>query len=221
MPPTVVLNTFEGKRITDSVSIPNHYIQGSSTRIQITSYLFENPDDINIEYGMFADYLIPIMTNSQFTETTENPWKKLDVFTLIRDKEGQEFTITFPPCLNIQMHHENFTNNKPLITWDSHPDAKNGYLVLVLVKDKDGTAFDNGTGYFALAYNAYTKETQVQMYSNRVTFTATSSTLEEIPPSLNKGDFIIIEVFALDGSGSLDMQAKKGAYFMDSTILYR
>ncbi len=117
------------------------------------------------------------------------------------------------------MHHDNFTNNKPVITWDAYPGA-NGYFVMVLVKEKDEYALAEGD-YFAAAYHGYTRETQIQMQSNRVTFTKTSTSLHEIPPSIVKGDFIVVEVYALDNSGSLNTQTHKGAYLMDSTIINR
>ncbi len=91
MPPLTYLSTFEGSRITLDISVPNNSIQGSSTRIQVTSYLFDNPDNLNIEAGFFASSPALYMSNSNFSESTENPWRKADVFTLIRDTDYQEF----------------------------------------------------------------------------------------------------------------------------------
>jgi len=222
MPPLTYLNTFEGSRITINASALNSSIQGSSTRIRITSYLFDDPSNLNLEPGFFASRLVPLMmTDSHFSESTQNPWQKPDVFIINRNMTGQEFTVTFPRRLNIKMNHDNFTNNRPTITWDSYPNASYGYYVQVLVKNIDETAYDNKDSYFAKAYEAYTKEPKVTVFSNMISFTNTYTTLHEIPPKVVKGDFMVIEVFVLDGSGSLDTQAKKGALLMDTKIINR
>jgi hypothetical protein len=222
MPPLTYLSTFEGSRITLNVSALNSSIQGSSTRIQVTSYLFDDPSELNFESGIFASRFVPLMvTDSHFSESTNNPWQKPNVFTLIRDANYQEFTISFPTRLNIKMEHDNFTNNRPIITWDSYPNASHGYYVHVLVRNKNRTAYDNRENYLTTAYEAYTKEPKVTVFSNLITFTNTYTTIHEIPPSIEKGDFMIIEVFVLDGSGSLDMQAQKGAILMSKKIINR
>ncbi|WP_461255826.1 DUF4382 domain-containing protein [Treponema sp. R80B11-R83G3] len=222
MPPLTYLSAFEGSRITLNVTALNSSIQGSSTRIQIISYLFDDPSNLNLESGFFASRLVPLMmTDSHFSESTQNPWQKPDIFKINKDMTGQEFTITFPRRLNIQMQHDNFTNNRPVITWDSHPNASHGYFVHVLVRNKNRTASDDGEDFFAIAYEAYAKEPKVTVFSNLITFTNTYTTIHEIPPSIVNGDFMIIEVFVLDGSSTLDMQFKKGAILMDTKIINR
>jgi len=42
-----------------------------------------------------------------------------------------------------------------------------------------------------------------------------------LPPQINRGDIIRIEVFALDGSGFLDAVNKRGALFMDAVTVRR
>jgi len=222
MPPIVEVYTFEGSRITDTIKVPNNSIQGSSTRLLITSYLFENEDDYNVDMGVYSSIITPLMTDSFFSETTENPWQKADILTIIRDAENQEYTVKFPPSLNIKMDHGNFTNNNPVISWDHYPEAVDGYFTVVLVKDKNRSSIDSDR-VFAVAYYAYTTESRVTVDSSMVTFTPTSipSVSEENPPSIAPGDMIRIEVFVLDGTGTLNTQSKKGAILMDTKTIIR
>jgi len=218
MPPITLINEFEGSRITETVQVLNSYIQGSSTRIQITSYLFNNPDDMNIEPGLYASIPTVLMAGSYFSETTANPWQKADIFTLIRDGENQEFTVKFPPGLHIKMNHENFTNNAPVVSWDAYPGAK-GYFVMVLVEEKDKTAISAGSDGLAIAFYKYTKETQVMVNSERIRFTPVHSTIGTFPPSIAAGDKIRIEVFVLDGTGILNTYKYQGALLMDAVTV--
>jgi hypothetical protein len=221
MPPATFDSTFEGSRITETVPVLNSFIQGSSTRIQVTSYLFDSEDDMNIEMGVYASRPAVFMTGSYASETTDNPWQSgKHIFTLQRDG-NQEFTVTFSQHLNIRMDHGNFTNNNPIISWNPYPGANNGYFVLVFVRDKDGTSIDDGSDIFAIAYHTYTQETQVTVYSSRIKFTPTYTTIHEIPPSIVTGDIIRIEIFVLDGSGTLNTRTKQGAFLMDAITIQR
>jgi hypothetical protein len=221
IPPITIISTFDSSRITEIVEVPNEFIQGSNTRIRINSYLFESPEDMDTNFLQYGGFYSLCMVDSVASDTTDNPWQTPDVFTLVRNGENQEFTVSFKPRLNIKMHHENFTNNNPVITWDNYPGASNGYFVLVLTEDYERNTFDDGNDAFAIAYYASTKTPQVRVYSDRVKFTSTYTTVHEIPPSIDKGDIIRIEVFVLDGSGSLDTVARKGAFFMDSVTIRR
>ncbi|MCL2441956.1 MAG: DUF4382 domain-containing protein [Treponema sp.] len=221
MPPLVHFSKFEGNFITEKILVPNNSIQGSSTRIHITSYLFDDIRNLNTEIGLFASKPTLFMTKSSFSESTDNIWQKPDVFNVIRGMTGQEFTISFQPRLNIKMHHDNFTNNRPLITWDSYPGASNGYFVLVLIPNKDEEEIEEGNNsFFTIGFHAFTNETQVRVNTSRITFTNTYSSIHEIPPKITNGDIIKIEVYVLDGSNTLNTATQKGAYLMD-TIMFK
>jgi len=220
MPPITIESVFNGTRITEIVEVLNDYIQGSSTRIQITSYLFDNPEDINTGIGVYASMLTEMMSGSVFQESTENPWQKPNIFTLIRGAEGQEFNIKFTPSLHIKMNHENFTNNNPVVSWDPYPGAKDGYFLMVLVEDKGNYDYD-GSKQPAIAYYTYTKDTQATVYSSMIRFTPLYSTIGEFPPNIIKGDKIRIEVFVLDGTGNLNSSTFRGALMMDAATITR
>jgi hypothetical protein len=221
MPPLVYINTFEGSRITLPIPVLNNLIQGNSTRIRITSYLLDNPGDMTLEVGMFASRNALLITGTTFAETTDNPWISPDIFTLVRGIERQVFTVSFPPKLNIRMYHDNFTNNRPLITWNQHPDASHGYYVLVLIENKHGTGSENNNSFFRIAYSGYTKDTQIRLNTSCITFTNTYTSAHTIPPKINKNDLMLIEVYVLDGSGILNTQTQRGAYLMNSTLIVR
>jgi hypothetical protein len=96
MPPIISFATFEGSRISTTISVKNNSIQGSSARMQISSYLFDNRAGMNTELGFFSSIPAWYMSGSKFSETTNNPWQRSEIFTLIRDAENQEFTISYP-----------------------------------------------------------------------------------------------------------------------------
>jgi len=219
MPPYIFNSVFEGSRITETVELLNGYIQGSSTRICITSYLIEDPDNMNLDIGIYASRLAILMTDTSFSESTVNPWQQPDIFTVNRNGGGQEFTIAFPPSLNIKMEHGNFTNNNPVVSWDAHPQAQNGYFVLVLVENKN--RLEPEDELVSIACHEYTINTSITFNSNLVRFTPVYSTIGEIPPSIVPGDKIRVEVFVLDGSGRLNTVEKQGALLMDAATIIR
>jgi hypothetical protein len=223
MPPITIESTFEGSRITETIPVLNSSIQGSSTRILVTSYLFESTDDWNTEVGVFAGQLTLLMTGSRFSETTENPWQPPAVFTLRRDAEGQEFTVKFPQRMNIKMDHGNFTNSNPVVSWDAYPDAQ-GYLVMVIVEERavnpNKDTF-SGSDLWAVAFYDYTKSTSITIYSELINFTTVYVEESVIEPQINPGDFIRMEVYALDSSGVVDTKTRTGILAMDSLNIIR
>jgi len=223
MPPLTLMSEFDGKRITETVRVLNSYIQGGSTRLRITSYLFDDPSGINIEAGIAAGLPAVYMSGAHFSETTNNPWRQEENFTVIRNGENQEFSIQFPQRMNIRMDHRNFTNNAPLVSWDPYPHA-NGYFVMTLVQEKNknpnrDTA--SGSEFWAVAYYEYTQSTEITVRSEKISFTPIYSTQFVENPKINAGDFIRIEVYALDGSGSLDTKTRTGALYMDPLNIIR
>jgi hypothetical protein len=214
MPIETVVSPVQGRRTTRQVLVPNDSIQGTSTRIRITSFLFLNYDDINIEMGEYASIKTPMMTSgSRIYESTANSWQAPSaVFRLLRDTGG-EFTVAFPPRMNIKIQHEDFTNNTPIVSWEPYPGA-NGYLVVAIVKDKDRKPGEN---FCKLAYTYFTRETSAVVDSGLISFTHDGSH----PPRIDKGDFFIIEVYALDGSGFLDTAKRTGALFRDTLTVVR
>ena len=210
MPPLLLLNKLSGNSAIESVRVLNSYIQGTSTRLSATSYLFESEDDFTLIPGVYASRPTIIMGDSYPIESTINPWENAQYFTLYRNSSGQTYTVNYPPSLHISMNHANFTNNNPIISWDAYPGAA-GYFVAVLGENKNGNATNN---LFELAYYAYTKDTQIQVQSDKIKFTTPDATVK-------KGDFLRIEVFVLDGSGKLNTKTREGGLFMDSMEIIR
>ena len=94
--------------------------------------------------------------------------------------------------LNIRMETKNFTDNHPVINWDSHPDARHGYFLLVLTENKynEWTAirdsvmdrnrrylavkWNNNTGYsnsaWNIAWHDYTEDVSSRVFSRHIKF---------------------------------------------------
>jgi len=221
MPVQTITGTLEGSRFTERVLIPNDYLLSSNTRLKITGYLFDSPDDLNTEIGVYASVLTEIMTGSRFSASTVNPWQPPAVFTLQRDAGfEQEFTVAFPLHMNVRMDHGNFTNNNPVVSWSPFPGAANGYFVMVTVQNKD---FDpvqgntSGNRPYKPAFYQHTFDTSITVNSEMITFTPEASR----PQTITVGDIIIAEVYALDDSGVLDTANKKGALSMDALRVVR
>jgi len=214
MPVETVISPMQGSRTTQQVLVPNDSIQGTSTRIHITSFLFRNYDDINIEWGTYASIQTPMMVSgSRIYESTANSWQpSSSVFRLYRDTGG-EFTVAFPKSMNIKMDHKNFTSNKPIVNWEPYPGAT-GYLVVAIIENKNRKPENE---FYKLAYNYYTTGTSATVDSELISFTPAGSQ----PTRIDKGDFIVIEVYALDGSGFLDTANRTGALFRDTLTVVR
>jgi len=214
-----LLGTFEGGRVTKMEPILNDMIQGSSTRIQITSFLLEDPDALDTKMVVFANVPTLLMTSSHVSASSDNPWQPPVIFTLRRDIPGQEFTVPFPGRMNIRMDHGNFTNNNPVVSWDPSPGA-NGYFMLAVVRNRDfdpNIESQDGNRFFIPAFYYFTMGTSAIIDSELISFTQVGSQ----PARINPGDIIRIEVYALDGSGFLDSVNRQGALLMDAVTIRR
>jgi len=218
-PPITIIGMLQGSRLTHKAEFLDDFLQGSSTRVSITSYLFNSVDNLNTVVGLVANQPALLMAGALISESTDNTWQPPVVFTLYSGLGNQEFTIRFPSRLNIRMDHGNFTNNNPVVSWDPYPGA-NGYFVLVTVRDKLSNVVANRNELVPAFYQR-TKETSVIINSHRISFTPIDTFLSIIPPAIDSGDFIRIEVYALDHSGFLDSANKTGALFMDSVTIVR
>jgi hypothetical protein len=217
MPPLTFLHTFEGSRITQIVPVKNFFIQGSSTRIQITSYLFDNSSNLNLEPGLFGGFFVPMMmAGSHFTESTSSKWQsEKNIYTLQRDS-GQTFSVAFPNRLNIRVDHQNFNKNNPIIKWEKYPEANNGYVVLVIAYNKKGNMLNTP---LQLLYHTYTDNTSITVPADYVRFIEYKNSKGEVmPPNVKKGDILISEIFVLDGTDKLDTANYIGALYMESLI---
>ena len=214
MPTETVISPFVGGRATKQVLVCNNSIQGTSTRVRVTSFLFRDFDDIDLEWGLVASMPTPLMASgSRVLESTSNSWRSSGaVFRLPRDTGG-EFTVSFNRRMNIRMDHRNFTNNTPIVSWDPYPGA-NGYLVVAIIRNDD---MDSGGGFFVPAFHYFTMGTSVTIDSELISFTPIGSR----PAQINQGDFIRVEVYALDGSGYLNTVNRTGALFRDTLTIVR
>ncbi|MCL2410132.1 MAG: InlB B-repeat-containing protein [Treponema sp.] len=219
MPPITLIGTLQGNRKTRTAVFPNNSMQDSSTRISVTSYLFDSIGDLNTVVGFAASQPALLMAGARFSETTNNSWQPQAIFTVLNGVENQEFAVRFPERLNIRMDHRNFTNNNPVVSWDPFPGA-NGYFVLVTVRDTLSNVEANRHN-IVTAFYQHTMETSVTIHSHRISFTPIDTFFSIIPPTITPGDFIRIEVFALDHSGFLDSVNRTGALFMDSLTIIR
>ena len=99
------------------------------------------------------------------------------------------------------MDHRNFTNNNPVVSWTPYPGAS-GYLVVAMVENRGTEA---GGAFFIPAFYYHTMGTSVTIDSHLISFTPTGSQ----PAQINRGDFVVFEVYAIDGSGFLDRDRAK------------
>jgi hypothetical protein len=210
MPTETIASPMTGSRTVKQILVCNNSIQGTSTRVRVTSFLFKCSGDINIEMGEFASLPMPIMTgDSAIYDSTQNSWQPDNaIFRLDRDTGG-EFTVSFPRNMNIRINHQNFTNNTPVVSWDPYPGAQ-GYLVVAVVENKDR---DPAADFFIPAFIYHTMNTTATIRSDLVSFTGNAQ--------IGIGDFLRIEVYVLDGSDSLDTVNRLGALFRDTLTIVR
>ena len=199
-PPVTLIGTLQGNRASKRAYVLNDFTQ---SRVMITSYLFHSINDLNTSIGLVANQPALLMAGSHIAETTANPWQPPAVFTLSSGVESQ-FTIRFPHRMNIRMNHGNFTISNPVVSWDPIPGA-NGYFVMGLVQNRDFNPPVNNN-LFAPVFYHHTMETTVTINSL---------------PVINPGEFIRVEVFALDNSGFLDTENRTGAILMDTLTIVR
>ena len=222
MPSLISLNEFDGNRIIENVEILNSYIQGSSTRIAIISYIFDDENDFNINADI-SGILDVFMNGSRFLESSNNPWQReKHIFNLQRDG-SQTFTVNFPTRLNIELDH---TNYPTVLRWDPYPDADNGYVAVIMANNKNNSfhPVDNiGNTLWQVVFHGYTPNNEIKIYSDGVRFIdGYGSDGIIFSPSVNHGDILRAEVFVLDSSGILDTNKYEGALFMDSlNYLYK
>lgn len=223
-PPLLLISTFNGNTSCVHFMINERYFSASpSIRYNVTAYLFSNlKDHFNIEPSIYNNQLAFVMAGSYFKESTYNPWEQKDM-VVVKKGEQNYSEIFFPKRLKIKMIPDDFTTNQFVISWDPFPGAYNGYFVLVLVKDKIKGGDDNdGNEYWDIAYSKVTNKTKVKVFSHLLRFVPVySSDGSIIPPLIQKGEIIRIEVYVLDGSGRLNTKIKQGALFMDSLNITR
>jgi hypothetical protein len=193
-----------------------------TTRRGKIAYLFSRiQGNFNMEPAIFNNQIAFIMTNSYYKETTRNPWAQKNI---VEVKKGQDnyCEIEFPKRLKITMTPSNFSSNHPVVSWQPYPGAS-GYYVLVLFKDKYKEGDDNdGNDFIDVAFSKATSETNVKIFSHQLRFIPVfDSNGRRIEPTIQAGEVFRIEVYALDGSGKLDMGKRQGALFMDSLNVQR
>ena len=212
MPPELHVGRLVGDRVTKQILVCNDSIQGTSTRIHVTSFLFREFEDIDIDV-CYSNMVPSITSDSRVYVTSANSWRpSSSVFRLFRDSGG-EFTVSFPRSMNVRMNHGNFTNDTPVVSWDPYPGAS-GYLVVAIVRNRDTSP---EADFFVPAFYQLTTGTNVTIDSDMIGFTSTG----DRPAIIGSGDFVHVEVYALDGSGTLDNVARTGAFFRDTLTVVR
>ena len=198
--------------------IPDSYIRGTETNVTIDSYLFDETSSLNRALRYSGGHLTFGMHNAYIAEMTANPWQPPHTFEIVKGEKNKA-SIEFPHRLNIKMDHQNWTDNNPVVSWDAYPGANNGYFVLVLVKDMqsnpNGDDLDGADAWDIACYDKI-DDTQYEIFSNLISFTPIYNSEFVIPPSIQTGDCIRVEVFVLDGSDTFSTRQHKGCLYMDS-----
>ena len=128
--------------------------------------------------------------------------------------------------LNIQLNHQNWTDNNPVVTWDAYPGADNGYCILVFINDKIVHPRGNPDGRhykWCLVVQDKVYDTKYEVFSNYISFVPIEMTCGQgiIPPSITEGEEIGIQVYVLDGSEEFDFRKQKGYVYMETLIVKR
>lgn len=213
--PLSKIRTMENGSITELFKIPNTAIPSSNTAFEIVAYLFDDVNNINMDGAMYGGELTVLLSGSKIAETSNNPWQPV---TYNIEKNGiNSHTIRFPTRMNIRYEGFDYSHNKPTIFWDPYPGAQK-YFVVVLVPDKTPGGDDNeNNDQWDIAFSQVTTETNALVLSDKLRFVAVEATGgAAVSDTLQPGDLVRTEVYALDGSPQLDMASKTGALFMDS-----
>ena len=191
--------------------IPDSYFDGDQVSVTIDSDLTDLTHDT-------------LMTSYVFSETTENPWQPPHTFTIKKGVKNKA-TISFSPRLNIQLDHQDWTDNNPVVSWDAYPGAEHGYYILVLVEDKVINIYGDpdGSDTWDIAASHKVDDTQYKIFSNLISFTPIEISCGQgtIPPAIQEGDIIRIEVFVLDGTDTFSTSKHKGAIYMETLNVIR
>jgi len=202
--------------------IVNNYFKNETLKYYVSSYLFSDLNNLILEAGENGGVFTPVMSNSKFDETSNNTWNKNASLFEIKKDIINNIIINFPKKLNIKLTPNDFTTNTPIISWDSYPNANNGYLVLVLVKDRRINLDDgDGSNVWDIAFSKVVTDNSVKLFSEKY-IVMNPYPIENPPPTpITTGDLVRIEIYVLDGSGTLDTENKTGALFMDCLNIIR
>ena len=202
-----------------------NFLYKDSIEYSVTGYLFDKAENMKIDFAYSNGKLVPMVIGSNFSEITDNDWQENYNIVTIKKDVVNKFEISFPRRLNIRMTPSDFSTNNPTIVWDKHPEANNGYFVMVITKDmyeEDDISFDDdGNANWDIVFVKYTKDTEVKIYSSEYVVYNTYMPNDPSGLSIKPGEPIRIEVYVLDSTGKLNTKEKKGAIFMDSLNIIR
>ena len=229
MRPITLMETLESYILRKNVQIADKYIDKLKKRLAITVYFYDMLEDPKMDFTIHNTVPCAYMDTSifrndlNFIEMYGSPKSFFNQVFNIDDTFS--FYIYFPKSINIQMDHENFTSNHPIVKWETFPNFNRNYAVSIIVSNKDERYIvsDNipGTTWF-VAYKEYTKENNVIVLSEGVKFSISYHSGGMIKePSIISGDIFRIEVYVLIGITDLN-RSLHGDLYMDSlTILVK
>ena len=224
VPDIILRGVLSSNSITREVQVPDYYFINGRAEIAITSFLFEDPEDKDIDVEMYRNIPSFFMYDPNNTEAYGSTKSVIQGFTLERDR-SQTFRIDFPNSLNIQMEHENFATNNPVVSWNPYPGVMVNYKMAILVREKDDyqSEWEIGNTTWLPAYTKITSDTFVTAYSNLVNFVESyGSEGIVMSPYLRPGDVFRVEVYAYDSAARQTKETVNQQIFIDTlTILVK
>jgi hypothetical protein len=204
-------------KLTKTIQVPDSILPSANVPVDITAYLANSTADFNLKAVVYGGEYAVDISGAKIIETTRNPWQPAgSSFTIVKSGTNNA-TVDFPQKMNVRFESFDFTHNHPVAAWDAYPGAAK-YFVFVLVRDKVSGGDDNeNDDRWDIAFSKVTTSTSETVYSGILNFVPVYATEGGGPSeTLQSGEVVRVEVYALDNSGTLNMAARTGALYMDS-----
>lgn len=219
--PLTKVRTMTGASITETFQVANYKLTGGYTKVSAAAYLFNSPADINMRSTIYNGEYTMDLAGANILESSENIWQPQSY--IIEKSQTNSITVEFPTKMKPRFINADgadfaFNYNNPWITWETYPGAA-AYALLVFVPDRVIGGEDNEMNErWDLAFSTVTQQNSVEVFSGKLDFTPVYSTGDGNPSTpLSPGDIVRLEIYALDGSATLNTANRTGALYMDST----
>jgi hypothetical protein len=196
---------FEGNSITTEIQAPETYFVNGKAEITITAFLFDDPQDKDIDLNKYKNIPSVFMENAIYPNVNVNTLTKKygTIKSIISNSfdlqwDGyQNLIVEFPNELNIRIDYKDYP---PVVSWDSYPDGNVlRYEVAIIVNNNKNrlNPRDNiKDTTWQVGFKGYAQATSIDVYSNSVRFREVhGSDGIIISPYLVPGDVFRIEVY--------------------------
>jgi len=209
--------TVQNGTLTKTMQVPDSILPSGNVSCEIVAYLANSVADFNLKPIVYSSEFAFDMSGANILETSKNPWQPTSSAYTIVKSGANNITLDFPRKMNVRFDNFDFTHNHPVVAWDAYPNAAK-YFVFVMIRDKVSGGDDNEKDdRWDIAFSKVTTNTSETVYSGILNFVPVYATEGGGPSdTLQSGEVVRIEVYALDGSATLSMASRTGALYMDS-----